>query len=100
MPDPVFHLLTISSPLYGASDTAWTTQDVASFLGSVEFVALLLMLAGLVVAAALWGFGARSSSRLIGHRASRVVAAVVVGAAVIGAASHIVSWAFGFGAFT
>jgi hypothetical protein len=83
-----------------ATSTSWTLHDIGSFLGGIEFASLVVMLGALTLAGALWGFSARSGSILLGHRAQRVLVATVVGAAAVGGGTHLVSWAFHFGAFS
>jgi hypothetical protein len=85
--------------MFASASGTWTVHDVARFLGGLELAALVVMAATMNVGAGLWGFSARrAQSTLVGHRAQRVVVATVLGAAAVGGAAHIVSWAFGFGA--
>jgi hypothetical protein len=79
-----------------AATGAWTNADVANFLGAIQEFALIAMLGALVLGAGLWGLANATGHSGIMNRASHVVIAAVVGAAVIGAAGHLVAWAFHF----
>jgi len=75
---------------------AWTNADVGTFLGDVQKFALVAMLGTLVLGAGLWGLANVTGHSGVMNKASHVVVAAVVGAAVIGAAGHMVAWAFHF----